>query len=150
MKNLTHLMSEHHDRCDAAFCAADNAAVARDWPACRAATREFVYLLESHFRAEEELLFPDFEARSGLRRGPTAVMREEHSQIRSLVADLRQAATQADGAAFDAAAATLLILMEQHNLKEEGILYPLCDQLLPNSAAGLARLLGVPAEVAHA
>src|SRR5262245_9518428 len=37
--------------------------------------------LRRHIRLEEELLFPLFECRTGMRNGPTAVMRNEHRQI---------------------------------------------------------------------
>ena len=36
---------------------------------------------------------------------------------------------------------TLLIMMQQHNMKEENILYPMCDQHLSNELAPLLERL---------
>ncbi len=76
-----------------------------------------------HFRMEEEVLFPGFETATGSSAGPT--------QMRAAVD-----AGSADD--FLGAADTLMVLMQQHNMKEEGILYPMCDQVL---AAQWARRL---------
>lgn len=73
-------------------------------------------------------MFPAFEAATGMTQGPTQVMRMEHRQMRGLMAQMQQAWAERDGEAFAGAAETLLILMQQHNMKEENILYPMCDQ----------------------
>ena len=38
-----------------------------------------------HFAMEEEVMFPAFEARTGMTQGPTAVMRSEHRQMTDLL-----------------------------------------------------------------
>ncbi len=38
-------------------------------------------------------------------------------------------------------AETLLIMMQQHNLKEENVLYPMCDQHLSSRSTELLALL---------
>ena len=48
-------------------------------------------------------------------------------------------ASKAD--AFQSVAETLLIMMEQHNMKEENILYPMCDQHVGGDAELRARLV---------
>ncbi len=57
-------------------------------------------------------------------------MRLEHAQMRPLLAQLEAACAARDGDGYAGAAETLLILMQQHNMKEENILYPMCDQAL--------------------
>jgi hemerythrin-like domain-containing protein len=50
--------------------------------------------------------------------------------MRELV-DRMQAAVDAGSAdEYLGAADTLMVLIQQHNMKEEGILYPMCDQVL--------------------
>ena len=52
-------------------------------------------------------------------------------------------AEHADQPAFEDLAETLLILMQQHNIKEESILYPMCEQLIgedPDVRAGVSAL----------
>lgn len=111
------------------FVAAEDAVAKTDWAAAAHALTHLTGALETHFTAEEETLFPAFEQASGMRSGPTAVMREEHRQMRGLLQMLQQALAVQDGEAFVGAAETLLILMQQHNMKEENILYPMCDRL---------------------
>lgn len=77
--------------------------------------------------------------------GPSQVMRFEHAQMRDLLARMEQAAARHDGDEFSGLAETLLILMQQHNMKEENILYPMCErtlagQALPVSAGLQARV----------
>jgi iron-sulfur cluster repair protein YtfE (RIC family) len=44
---------------------------------------------------------------------------------------------RADGAAYLGLSETLLMLMRQHNMKEENILYPMADQALAGEQADL-------------
>jgi hemerythrin-like domain-containing protein len=68
--------------------------------------------------------------------GPTEVMRGEHRQMRDLLAQMEGALAVRDSDTFGGAAETLLILMQQHNMKEENILYPMCDNALGASDVG--------------
>ena len=90
----------------------------------------FLSEMERHFLMEETVLFPTFEDISGMRQGPTQVMRMEHPQMRSLLARMSDAVTRMDRDEILEVGETLLILMQQHNMKEEGILYPMVDQHL--------------------
>ncbi|MCX7897739.1 MAG: hemerythrin domain-containing protein [Rhodocyclaceae bacterium] len=132
------LMQRHHKHCDEAFAAAEAAASKCDWTQAQEQCAFFVRALEDHFRAEEELLFPAFENATGMIAGPTQVMRMEHRQMRELVAAMRAALERKDEADFLGAAQTLLIMMQQHNLKEENILYPMLDRALAAQEASLA------------
>ncbi|MBK9394046.1 MAG: hemerythrin domain-containing protein [Uliginosibacterium sp.] len=78
----------------------------------------------AHFAAEEEVMFPAFEAASGMSCGPTAVMRMEHAEARELLDDLAAATQVQDTDGVRGHAEALLILLQQHNMKEENILYP--------------------------
>lgn len=138
MQSITDGMLHHHKHCDDAFAAAEEAAHQADWASCQAAFGRFRDTLEAHFQTEEKILFPAFEQRSGMIGGPTQVMRLEHTQMRGLLGQMATALRARDKKGFSGAAETLLVLMQQHNLKEENILYPMCDQALGRDA----RLLG--------
>ena len=69
--------------------------------------------------------------------GPTQVMRGEHEQMRELVAAATSALVDGDADAYAGEAETLLIMMQQHNMKEENILYPMCDQHLADELGAL-------------
>jgi hemerythrin-like domain-containing protein len=73
--------------------------------------------------------------------GPTQVMRMEHIQIRSLMDDALDTLNQGNAEDYLGLADTLVIMMQQHNMKEENILYPMCDQHLAGETPELlARL----------
>ena len=129
MNSFTEYLGDDHHRCDELFAAAEQA-VAQQGPQALDAHGAFITAMERHFGIEEELLFPAFEAASGSSMGPTAVMRHEHEQMRQLFADMDAAlqASQADD--YLGARETLLILMQQHNAKEEQMLYPMTEHVL--------------------
>ena len=128
--SVTASLFKHHKHCDDIFAGAEEACADGDWVAGAAAFGRFRSELESHFASEEELLFPAFEHATGMTAGPTAVMRGEHEQMRALLGQMADAVAAHDADTFGGAAETLLILMQQHNMKEENILYPMCDQAL--------------------
>ena len=73
--------------------------------------------------------------------GPTAVMRSEHAQIRELMEAAAAAIDARDADDFSGYAETLHIMTQQHNMKEENVLYPMCDQHLAAQAPGLVAQL---------
>lgn len=135
------LMQDHHGRCDATFADAEDAVRRGRWAEGRALLAAFGRDLDSHLAAEEEILFPAFEQVTGMREGPTQMMRYEHGQMRSVLAQMVAAAAGQDGEEFAGAAETLLVLMQQHNAKEEHILYPMCESALTAEAENLTRRL---------
>jgi hemerythrin-like domain-containing protein len=62
--------------------------------------------------------------------GPTRMMRMEHEQIRTLMDDAVNALDAGNSDDYLGLADTLVIMMQQHNMKEENVLYPMCDQHL--------------------
>jgi iron-sulfur cluster repair protein YtfE (RIC family) len=69
------------------------------------------------------------------------VMRSEHGQMNELLAALAQAIASRDADAYLGYAETLLMLVRQHNIKEEQILYPMIDRATVDDAnALLARM----------
>lgn len=135
--SLTASLHHHHKDCDELFATAEEAADSRsgDWP------RLFQRLraeLEAHFITEEELLFPAFEAATGMTAGPAQVMRMEHAQMRELLKQMADAVGTENAARYGAIGETLLVLMQQHNMKEEHILYPMCDRSLGDAGLDVA------------
>jgi iron-sulfur cluster repair protein YtfE (RIC family) len=120
----------HHKHCDDLFAAAEAIARKHRWAECSVAFQRFHGEMDAHFATEEEVLFPAFEAASGMTGGPTQMMRFEHAQMRSLLAAMATAMGAGDADGFAGTAETLLIMMQQHNMKEENILYPMCDRVL--------------------
>ncbi|MDK9703299.1 MAG: hemerythrin domain-containing protein [Sulfuritalea sp.] len=134
--SITAPLFQHHKHCDEIFAQAEDACASGDWDTGENAFALLQDQLETHFSSEEELLFPAFESATGMTSGPTEVMRGEHRQMRDLLAQMKGALAARDSDAFGGAAETLLILMQQHNMKEENILYPMCDNALGASDVG--------------
>jgi hemerythrin-like domain-containing protein len=57
-------------------------------------------------------------------------MRLEHEQVRLLIENLKVMIENKDRDGILGEAETLLVMMQQHNAKEEQILYPMMDRLL--------------------
>ena len=134
--SITAPLFQHHKHCDDIFSRAEEACANGDWVTGEQAFALLFDQLETHFASEEELLFPAFETATGMTSGPTEVMRGEHRQMRDLLAQMQGALAARDSDTFGGAAETLLILMQQHNMKEENILYPMCDNALAASDVG--------------
>ena len=137
MTTIRTFMTDDHRHCDDLFAEAAQALGKKNLPAATAAFAHFRGAILAHFDCEEKTLFPTFEAKTGMRMGPTQVMRMEHSQMRSLLDDALAALERGDSDDYLGLADTLLIMMQQHNMKEENILYPMCDQHLAAEAPEL-------------
>jgi iron-sulfur cluster repair protein YtfE (RIC family) len=141
MVTITEFLAAEHRGCDDRFAAAEDAAHAGDLARCRADFQRFRTAMEDHIQKEEALLFPAFEQASGNAAGPTRVMRLEHRQMREVFIGMEHALADGDLAEFLGQAETLLILMQQHSIKEEQILYPMCDRFLGNAVESVIRAM---------
>lgn len=132
-------LAADHQHCDALFARAE----AAEPSAMAASFAAFHHAMLHHLAMEEQVLFPAFEAATGNNMGPTRIMRMEHEQMRELFADMDAAITAGDRTTFAGLAETLLILMQQHNLKEEQILYPMSDRALGNTEPLIQRMQSI-------
>lgn len=118
-----------HRQCDDQWARLEAAVTSRDEGASREGWERFDAAMRRHFAMEEEVLFPAIEVATGMvNSGPVAVMRHEHTQMRALLEEMKQRAQTDDFEGLLDQGDTLLMLIQQHNAKEEGILYPLADR----------------------
>ena len=150
MTRVSQIMPDHHKHCDELFVVAEDAAQRADWPAAAAAFARFDAQMRAHFAAEENVLFPAFESATGMTSGPTQMMRYEHEQMRTLLGQLAAAAGARDADGYAGAAETLLMLLQQHNMKEENILYPMCEQAIAQDSASICAQISATLEEEHA
>lgn len=130
-RTVNEALSWDHDRLDDLESRAFKARERGDFAEAKALYTVFAFGLRRHIRFEEELLFPAFEARAGFpaEAGPTAVMRDEHREILADLDRIEQAI--GDGAAsLESLRHGLHLVLGNHNLKEEHIVYPMTDQAL--------------------
>ena len=131
MTSIGEYMAKEHRQCDEAFARAEDAASSGDWAAAQAAFGAFHGAMQRHLALEEDKLFPAFEEATGMSgAGPTQMMRVEHEQMRGLFDEMKQAAAARDSARYLGLSETLLVLMQQHNIKEESMMYPMIEQAL--------------------
>lgn len=144
---VSELLQEDHRRLDA--IAEEMVALARTDPTRALKLAQiFAEGLQRHIRIEEDILFPEFEAHTGMKHGgPTFVMRNEHREIeRHLTTVLntvqKLADTGPDTQLLDTLSQSfsdLVDVLSPHNVKEEQVLYPMSDRAL--GAKGLPQVL---------
>jgi hemerythrin-like domain-containing protein len=118
-----------HRSCDAGWAEVEAAAEAGDDAAVRAGWQRFEGEFRRHLDQEEALLFPAVEAATGMvNAGPTHVMRLEHERMRAVLDQMAAAAGRGDRNQLLDLGDTLHILIQQHNVKEEGVLYPMAER----------------------
>jgi hemerythrin-like domain-containing protein len=134
MTTITETMARDHRHCDEFFAEAEELISQGDWEQGRAKFNEFRDATENHFSMEEGILFPKFEQRTGQTMGPTQMMRMEHTQMRQLLADMEAAVAHEDDERYLGLSETMMMVMQQHNMKEEQMLYPMTDQVFSGDA----------------
>jgi hemerythrin-like domain-containing protein len=133
--SLSDCFGADHRRCDALLAEVESAVDAQDWSDAARAWSAFRQTVERHLQTEESVLFPALE-RDGGTAGPIEVMRMEHGEMRDLIGELDQAIARHSGHEGLGIIETLLMLTQQHNLKEEAVLYALADDLLDARTRG--------------
>ena len=137
MTSLARFLSEDHADCDGFFAEAENAVSASNWNLAGTAFEAFHAATLRHFLREEIVLFPAFEAATGMVAGPTVVMRDEHDHMRVMLEAMAAALAGRGADAYLGHSETMLMLLRQHNLKEENILYPMAENAMNGQTAAL-------------
>ena len=139
---LTTFFEQDHRDCDARWVDVEELLDTQDIDAARPAWVKFDTGMRRHIAMEEEVLFPAFESATGMGGGgPTAVMRTEHKQMIGLLDQIGAAIDSEDAEQAMDTGDTLLMLIQQHNIKEEGMLYPMAENVLAGHWAKLVTLL---------
>ncbi len=130
--------TQDHHRCDHLLAAVEIRLGDSDWSLIGTAAETLIDAMNHHFALEEESLFPALAQTLPMAEQPIAVMCGEHEQMRQLFAELGESAAACDRPACQGILETLHFLVQQHNHKEEGVLYPLADGALTGRAADFA------------
>ena len=127
---ISDFMTHEHRDCDTIFARAEAAAAKDNWEVAEKEFLEFSNETLRHFKREEDELFPAFEQHTGNTQGPTQVMVYEHEQVRGLIGKMAAAIENKDKDAYLSLSESMMILLQQHNMKEEQMLYAMCERLL--------------------
>ncbi|MEA3499130.1 MAG: hemerythrin domain-containing protein [Campylobacterota bacterium] len=131
MSVIQSYMTQDHRACDESFADMENAVHDENWVEAKKRFEAFASDLIHHFDMEEKVMFPAFEARSGSAHcNPTPVMLMEHQQMKKLLEDMRADVDAKNKDHFFGLSETLMMTMQQHNMKEEQMMYPMVDQAM--------------------
>lgn len=142
MSSVSDVMTHNHRECDDLFAVAEENVAHGKWPKAKEDFDAFCKEFERHLTMEESVLFPAFDAKTGMEGGPTYVMRSEHQQMRKLIEDMAQKMAGKDADGYLGAAETLMVMTQQHNMKEEQMLYRMMDQAFGSEADALLERAG--------
>lgn len=125
---ITQYFSADHDRLDVIYAGFKKAYGQKDFVQARSYFDLFKHGLLRHIGWEEKVLFPIFERQSGMTGfGPTEVMRQEHIIVCKHLETIDLNLDNKDKCLESCAG--LEQLLEDHNHKEESMLYPACDNI---------------------
>ena len=130
MDTIASFLTTDHRACDEEFANLENTVASLNWEESQKKLEKFSSDLLHHFDMEEKVMFPAFEENTGMTQGPTMVMRIEHSQMKAILEDLKADIEKKDKNHFFGVSESLMMLMQQHNMKEEQMLYKMADMHL--------------------
>ena len=140
MSTIKEYLSSDHSRCDELFAQMEEKA-SKSLADAKDLCQEFISQSERHFQMEERVMFVEFEQKTGMTQGPTQMMRHEHAQMRGLMKDMLGALEDGNKDKFFGNSETLMILMQQHNMKEEQMLYPMAQQHLSAESSRIVDMM---------
>ena len=127
MSTISSFLTTDHRACDEEFADMEDAVASGDWDLSAEKLNKFITDLLHHFDMEEKVMFPTFEDVTGMIQGPTMIMRMEHDQMRQLLNALQEDLESKNKNHFFGVSESLMMLMQQHNMKEEQMLYTMAD-----------------------
>jgi len=149
---LAETLRRTHRRVDAALAEVSRCVAAHRHSEAQARLLSCAAEWEQQVRLEEELLYPLFELRLGTSGVGTAMLREEHKDLREAFAQVGLALERGDGRAAAEALDSLQGVLASHYSREERVVYPTLDAMLDDHERGrlLFRVDGRPPEGAAA
>ena len=137
---IKEFLATDHSKCDNLFAMMEEVAV-KSLTEAKPLCEEFIANTEKHFQMEEKVMFLEFETKTGMTQGPTMMMRQEHTQMRALMKNMLEAIEQDNKDKFFGYSETLMILLQQHNMKEEQMLYPMAQQHLSEDSNRIIEMM---------
>lgn len=121
-----------HRQCDTLFAEAERAVVNGEAELAKKLFGQFADETIAHMEHEEQRVFSKLEAEELSFLDP---MRFEHMQIRALLEKMQQLLEAEDYSTFLGWGESFMVLLQQHNIKEEQLLYPICERLLSEGSS---------------
>ncbi len=128
--SVNEFMTNDHRACDEQFANLENMIDQGNFDNGISMFEEFHEHMIKHFDMEEKVMFPMFNEAQSEGCNPTQVMIMEHNQMRALLNKMKSAIQAKDKNSFLGLSENLMFLVQQHNMKEEQIMYNLVDNAL--------------------
>jgi hemerythrin-like domain-containing protein len=140
---IKEFMSHDHKRCDEMLAQVENAVESENFEAAKIMCEEFEQTTLKHFDMEESYLFEMFDEHNpmGGGCGPTKVMKMEHDQARVILPKMKEAIEQKDIDRFFGLSESLMLLLQQHNMKEEQMLYTMIQDMFGSNNEAIVKNL---------
>jgi iron-sulfur cluster repair protein YtfE (RIC family) len=138
---ITDAFTADHHHCDQLLATLESSLASADWTAIGAASRSLSAAMDRHFTLEEDVIFPALSKIFLVAEQPIEIMVSEHDQMRALLQELGEAVDGRDQDACLGLLETLHLMVQQHNYKEEGVIYPMADGALREQGVAMAELL---------
>jgi len=135
--NISEFMTDHHRFCDDEYVKAEGMVVDKNWADANSAFTKAYDDFYLHFLREEKVLFPAFEEKTGMAGGPTEMMRSEHMRMKATLNELKTHLEAQDRDKFLGLSESFMIFVQQHNMKEEQMLYAMMDRVLGEDSDSL-------------
>ncbi|MFC1603250.1 hemerythrin domain-containing protein [Pseudomonadota bacterium] len=142
MPKIKDVMTHDHKRCDEIFAQAEEAVTQEDWEKAATLFKEFEDAVEHHFIMEETVLFPAYSQKTNLHSVTEALM-NEHMQLRIIIFEAGENIKNKEQEQFLGQSETLLMMLQQHNRKEETKLYGMADSAFRTEADELLTKMGM-------
>ena len=134
MSSIKNFLTQDHRDCDDTFATMEQQANSEGLSSAKSLYEKMSSEMEHHFQMEERVMFPAFEQKTGMTQGPTEMMRMEHIQMRELIKEVGEALEADNKDRFFGLTETMMIMVQQHNMKEEQMLYTMAQQHLSAEA----------------
>ena len=123
-------MTGDHRACDEIFTKVENIVADGKIAEAKDEFGEFYSAMIHHFEMEERVIFPEFNEKNVSGCNPTGVMIMEHEQMKQLMGKMLEAVESEDSDKFLSISETFMMLLQQHNMKEEQMMYNMADEVL--------------------
>ena len=127
---INQFMTTEHRACDDKFAQLENIVDEGNFDGGKIMFDEFKNHMLKHFNMEEQIMFSQFRECEGTHCDPTGMMIMEHDQMRDIFNKMEEAINNKDKNGFLGHSETLLFTMQQHNMKEEQMMYNFADEAL--------------------
>ena len=139
--NISEFMANHHHECDENYVEAESLVAQSKLDEASPVFTQAYDNFAKHFEWEESTLFPAFEDKTGMNAGPTQVMRMEHERIKQILEELKGYLQDNNKDKFLGLSESFMILVQQHNMKEEQMLYAMMDRVFGAESDALVEKL---------